>query len=86
VEREEKVLRIKTVMELRDFIKELLIEHAERRASALITNNTNMFYYEQGWNDALKTVRDAVSKEGLFLYRYVVNERREEDNTNGSYQ
>ena len=86
MEREEKVLRIKTVMELRDFIKELLIEHAERRASALITNNTNMFYYEQGWNDALKTVRDAVSKEGLFLYRYVVNERREEDNTNGSYQ
>jgi len=86
MEREEKVLRIKTVKELRDFIKELLIEHAEKRASALITNNTNMFYYEQGWNDALKTVRDAVSKEGLFLYRYVVKERREEDNANGSYQ
>jgi len=86
MEREEKVLRIKKVKELRDFIKELLIEHAEKRASALISNNANMFYYEQGWNDALKTIRDAVSKEGLFLYRYVVNEERVEDKTNGSYQ
>jgi len=69
--------KIRSVKELREFITDALIEHAEKRGSALIHGNNNFFYYEQGFLDALKTVRDLLSKEGLLMYRYVINEEEE---------
>ena len=35
-----------------------------------MTRNLHAVFYEQGWIDALKTVRDVISKDGLMLYRY----------------
>ena len=69
--------KIRKANELREFITDALIEHAERRATALIQQNNNLFYYEQGFLDALKTIRDLLSKEGLLMYRYVESEERE---------
>jgi len=69
--------KIHSVKELREFITDALIEHAEKRGSALIHGNNNLFYYEQGFLDALKTIRDLLSKEGLLMYRYVINEEEE---------
>jgi len=73
--------KIRTIKELRKFIIDALIEHAERRGNALIHGNNNLFYYEQGFLDALKTIRDLLSKEGLLMYRYILEEeqKREED-------
>jgi len=81
MEREIMYKKIRETNELRKFITDALIEHAERRASALIQQNNNLFYYEQGFLDALKTIRDLLSKEGLLMYRYVFEEekQREED-------
>ena len=75
--------KIRSINELRQFITDALIEHAERRGSALIQQNINLFYYEQGFLDALKTIRDLLSKEGLLMYRYVFEEeqkRKEDEN------
>ena len=79
MEREVKFRVIKDVKELRRFIIDALIDHAERRASALIQQNSNLFFYEQGFIDGLKTVKDLISDEGLLMYRYVLEERKERE-------
>ncbi|MCD6137222.1 MAG: hypothetical protein J7J91_01345 [Deltaproteobacteria bacterium] len=79
MEREIKFSVIKDIKELRRFIIDALIEHAERRATALIHGNNNLFYYEQGFMDALKTVKDLISDEGLLMFRYVFEERKERE-------
>jgi len=73
--------KIRTIKELREFIIDYLIEHSEMRTKAMITANTNAVFYEQGWMDALRTIRDLLSKEGLLMYRYIIEEeqKREED-------
>jgi len=76
MEREVIYKRIKSIKELRQFIQECLIEHSEQRAKAFYAKHTEMFYYEQGWVDALKTIRDVTGKEGLLLYRYIMEERK----------
>jgi len=79
MEREVKFRVIKDVKELRRFIIDALIDHAERRASALVQQNNNLFFYEQGFIDGLKTVKDLISDEGLLMYRYVLEERKERE-------
>jgi len=79
MEREVKFRVIKDVKELRRFIIDQLIDHAERRASALVQGNNNLFFYEQGFIDGLKTVKDLISDEGLLMYRYVLEERKERE-------
>lgn len=69
--------KIRKINELKEFIIDALIEHAERRGSALIHQNNNLFYYEQGFIDALKTIRDLLTDEGLLMYRYVCEEKKE---------
>ena len=69
--------KIRSIKELREFITEYLIEHSEMRTKAMITANINAVFYEQGWMDALRTIRDLLSKEGLLMYRYVINEEEE---------
>ena len=64
---------------MRRFIIDQLIDHAERRASALAHGNNNLFFYEQGFIDGLKTVKDLISDEGLLMYRYVLEERKERE-------
>jgi len=73
--------KIRSIKELREFITDYLIEHSEQRAKAMLAGNTFVVGYEQGFLDALKTIRDLLSKEGLLMYRYVINEEeeREED-------
>jgi len=70
MEREITYKKIRSIKELREFVKECLIEHAEARTHAFMTRNLHAVFYEQGWIDALKTVRDVISKDGLMLYRY----------------
>ena len=77
MEREIRYKKIRSIKELREFITDGLIEHAEKRGSALIHGNNNLFYYEQGFLDALKTIRDLLSKNGLLMYRYVFDEEEE---------
>ena len=69
--------KIRSIKELREFITDYLIEHSEMRAKAMLTGNTFVIAYEQGFLDALKTIRDLLSKEGLLMYRYVINEEEE---------
>ena len=69
--------KIRNIKELRKFVTDYLIEHSEQRAKAMITQNTFVIAYEQGFLDALKTIRDLLSKEGLLMYRYVINEEEE---------
>jgi len=69
--------KIRTIKELREFIIDYLIEHSEQRAKAMFANNTFVIAYEQGFLDALKTIRDLLSKEGLLMYRYVLDEKEE---------
>ncbi len=69
--------KIRSIKELREFVKECLIEHAEMRTKAMITANINAVLYEQGWMDALRTIRDLISREGLLMYRYVESEEQE---------
>ena len=73
--------KIRTIKELREFITDYLIEHSEMRAKAMLSQNTFVIAYEQGFLDALKTIRDLLSKEGLLMYRYVFEgeQKREED-------
>jgi len=79
MEREIKFRVIKDIKELRRFIIDALIDHAERRASALAGGNNNLFFYEQGFIDGLKTVKDLLSDEGLLMYRYVLNAEKERE-------
>jgi len=73
--------KIRSIKELRDFITDYLIEHSEMRTKAMLSQNTYIIAYEQGFLDALKTIRDLLSKEGLLMFRYVFEEKaeREED-------
>ena len=79
--------KIRTIKELREFITDYLIEHSEMRTKAMITGNINAVFYEQGWMDALRTIRDLISKEGLLMYRYVFEEeqKREEDENRDTF-
>jgi len=79
--------KIRSIKELREFITDYLIEHSEQRARAMFTNNTFIIAYEQGFLDALKTIRDLLSKEGLLMYRYVFDEeqKREEDENRDTF-
>jgi len=87
VEREIIHKKIRSIKELKNFIIEYLIEHSEQRAKAMITQNTFVIAYEQGFLDALKTIRDLLSKEGLLMYRYVFEEeqKREEDKNRDTF-
>jgi len=69
--------KITSIKELREFITDYLIEHSEQRAKAMFSQNTFVIAYEQGFLDALKTIRDLLSKEGLLMYRYVIDEEKE---------
>ena len=69
--------KIRSIKELREFITDYLIEHSEMRAKAMITGNINAVFYEQGWMDALRTIRDLISKEGLLMYRYTEEKEQE---------
>ena len=71
--------KIRSIKELREFITDYLIEHSEMRTKAMLTQNTFVIAYEQGFLDALKTIRDLVSKEGLLMYRYVLEEKKERE-------
>jgi len=77
MEREIIYKKIRSIKELREFVKEYLIEHSEFRTKAMITQNIYAYMYEQGFLDCLKTIRDLLSKEGLLMYRYVESEERE---------
>ncbi|MCD6139242.1 MAG: hypothetical protein J7J91_11875 [Deltaproteobacteria bacterium] len=77
MEREIIYKRVKTIKELREFVREYLIEHSEQRAKAFYAGRNEIYFYEQGWVDALKTIKDLTSKEGLLLYRYVATEEEE---------
>ena len=70
MEREITYKKIRNIKELREFIKECLIEHAEARTMAFTSRNLHAVFYEQGWIDCLKTIKDVISKDGLMLYRY----------------
>ena len=71
--------KVRSIKELREFITDYLIEHSEMRTKAIITQNIYAYMYEQGFLDALKTIRDLLSKEGLLMYRYVFEEKRERE-------
>jgi len=79
--------KIRSIKELREFITDYLIEHCEMRSKAMLAGNTFVIAYEQGFLDALKTVRDLLSKEGLLMYRYVINgeEERAEDKNRDTF-
>ena len=79
--------KIRTIKELREFITDYLIEHSEMRTKAMLSQNTFVIAYEQGFLDALKTIRDLLSKEGLLMYRYVFEEeqKREEDENRDTF-
>ena len=77
MEREVTIKRVKSIKELREFVKECLIEHAEMRTQTMVCGNWNAYFYEQGWMDALRTIRDVISKDGLLLYRYKASARGE---------
>jgi len=69
--------KIRTIKELREFITDYLIEHSEMRTKAMLSQNTFVITYEQGFLDALKAIQDLLSKEGLLMYRYIINEEEE---------
>ena len=79
--------KITSIKELREFITDYLIEHSEMRAKAMITANINAIFYEQGWMDSLRTIRDLISKEGLLMYRYAESkeEERQEDKNRDTF-
>jgi len=79
--------KIRSIKELREFITDYLIEHSEMRSKAMLANNTFVIAYEQGFLDALKTIRDLLSKEGLLMYRYIFEEeqKREEDENRDTF-
>ena len=71
--------KIRSIKELREFITDCLIEHSEMRTKAMLSQNTFVIAYEQGFLDCLKTIRDLSSKEGLLMYRYVFEEKKERE-------
>ena len=71
--------KIRSIKELREFITDYLIEHCEMRTKAMLSQNNFVIAYEQGFLDALKTIRDLLSKEGLLMYRYVFEEKKERE-------
>jgi len=71
--------KIRSIKELREFITDYLIEHSEMRTKAMLSQNKFVIAYEQGFLDALKTIRDLLSKEGLLMYRYVFEEKKERE-------
>ena len=71
--------KIRSVKKLREFITDYLIEHSEMRSKAMLSQNTFVIAYEQGFLDALKTIRDLLSKEGLLMYRYIIEEKKERE-------
>jgi len=79
--------KIRTIKEVREFITDYLIEHSEMRTKAMITANINAIFYEQGWMDALRTIRDLISREGLLMYRYTESkeEERAEDKNRDTF-
>jgi len=77
MEREITYKKIHKISDLREFIINTMIEHAEMRGNALLSQNNNLFYYEQGFLDALKTIRDLLSNEGLLMFRYVFDNKKE---------
>jgi len=79
--------KIRSIKELREFITDYLIEHSEMRTKAMLTQNNFVIAYEQGFLDALKTIRDLLSKEGLLMYRYVFEgeQKREEDENRDTF-
>ena len=77
MEREIIYKKITSIKQLREFITDYLIEHSEMRTKAMLTQNTFVIAYEQGFLDALKTIKDLLSKEGLLMYRYVIDEEEE---------
>jgi len=79
MEREIIYKKIRSIKQLREFITDYLIEHSEMRTKAMLSQNTFVIAYEQGFLDALKTIRDLLSKEGLLMYRYVFEEKRERE-------
>ena len=87
MEREIIYKKIRSIKELREFITDYLIEHSEMRTKAMLSQNTFVTAYEQGFLDALKTIRDLLSKEGLLMYRYVFEEeqKREEDENRDTF-
>jgi len=87
MEREIIYKKIRSIKQLREFITDYLIEHSEMRTKAMLTQNTFVIAYEQGFLDALKTIRDLLSKEGLLMYRYVFEEeqKREEDENRDTF-
>ena len=87
MEREIIYKKIRSIKELREFITDYLIEHSEMRTKAMLSQNTFVIAYEQGFLDALKTIRDLLSKEGLLMYRYVFEEeqKREEDENRDTF-
>lgn len=79
--------KITSIKELREFVTDCLITHSEQRARALFGKNTFAYFYEQGWCDALRTIKDLLSKDGLLLYRYVFEDgENEEEREDASYQ
>jgi len=87
MEREIIYKKIRSIKELREFITDYLIEHSEMRTKAMLSQNTFVIAYEQGFLDALKTIRDLLSKDGLLMYRYVFEEeqKREEDENRDTF-
>jgi len=79
VEREIIHKKIRSIRELREFITDYLIEHSEMRSKAMFAQNNFVIAYEQGFLDALKTIRDLLSKEGLLMYRYIFEEKQERE-------
>ena len=79
MEREIIYKKIRSIKQLREFITDYLIEHSEMRTKAMLSQNTFVIAYEQGFLDALKTIRDLLSKEGLLMYRYVFEEKKERE-------
>jgi len=86
MKKEMKIVRVKDIAKLRGLINECLIEHSEKRTLAMNTGNLHLFFYCQGFMDALRTIRDAIGEEGLTLYRYVRDEAEERNYGNESYQ
>jgi len=86
MKREIKVVKVRTREEMRRLIMDCLMEHSEIRSMAMRTSNLHLYFYEQGWMDALRTLRDALSEEGLILYRFVEEEKRREEYEDRSVQ
>ena len=86
MKREIKVVKVRTREEMRRLIMDCLMEHSEIRSIAMRTSNLQLYFYEQGWMDALRTLRDALSEEGLILYRFVEEEKQREEYGDRSVQ